>query len=81
MSLGERCRECGMAIPADSPGGFCGQCMLGLGLNAEEVGPAPMTEAPAPPLPTDKMPRSMSTPSMTEQAMPAPGDAKMPRSM
>src|SRR5262245_16449292 len=33
MSSGDRCRECGMAIPADSPGGFCAKCLLGLGLN------------------------------------------------
>src|SRR5215831_18665302 len=26
------CKECGAAIPADSPGGFCAQCLLGLGL-------------------------------------------------
>src|ERR1051325_9152599 len=32
MGLGERCKECGAAIPADSPGGFCAQCLLGLGL-------------------------------------------------
>jgi WD40 repeat protein/serine/threonine protein kinase len=32
MSSGERCRECDTAIPADSPGGYCGQCLLGLGL-------------------------------------------------
>ena len=32
MSSGQRCRECGTAIPADSPGGFCAQCLLGLGL-------------------------------------------------
>src|SRR5436309_1583554 len=32
MSSGERCEECGTAIPSDSPGGFCAQCLLGLGL-------------------------------------------------
>src|SRR5947207_601550 len=32
MSSGETCRECGTAIPADSPGGFCAQCLLRLGL-------------------------------------------------
>jgi len=26
------CSECGTAIPADSPGGFCSRCLLGLGL-------------------------------------------------
>src|SRR5207249_531139 len=38
MSSVDKCRECGTAIPADSPGGFCAQCLLGLGL--EKV-PAP----------------------------------------
>src|SRR5213594_2858824 len=33
MSAGDKCRECGAAIPADSPGGFCARCLLGLGLN------------------------------------------------
>ena len=32
MSSGDRCKECGTAIPADNPGGFCAQCLLGLGL-------------------------------------------------
>src|SRR5438309_416193 len=32
MSSGETCRECCTAIPADSPGGFCAQCLFGLGL-------------------------------------------------
>src|SRR6266496_3768860 len=32
MSSDSTCRECGTAIPADSPGGFCAQCLLGLGL-------------------------------------------------
>src|SRR5262245_61942729 len=35
MSSGNKCKECGTAIPADSPGGFCAQCLLGLGLKAE----------------------------------------------
>src|SRR6266446_4422673 len=30
---GSTCKECGTAIPADSPGGFCAQCLLGLGLS------------------------------------------------
>src|SRR5438105_213993 len=34
MSSGETCRECGTAIPADSPGGFCAQCLFGLGLES-----------------------------------------------
>src|SRR6187431_388604 len=32
MSSPNTCRECGTAISADSPGGFCAQCLLGLGL-------------------------------------------------
>src|SRR5438045_4760403 len=31
MSSSNACRECGQAIPAYSPGGFCAQCLLGLG--------------------------------------------------
>src|SRR5712671_5046852 len=34
MASGDKCRECGTAIPADSPGGFCAQCLLGLGLES-----------------------------------------------
>ncbi|HXJ74747.1 MAG TPA: hypothetical protein VNM37_17970, partial [Candidatus Dormibacteraeota bacterium] len=36
MASGNQCGECGAAIPADSPGGFCGQCLLSLGLKAAE---------------------------------------------
>src|SRR5436190_16532822 len=36
MSSGDKCRECGTAIPTDSPGGFCAQCLLGLGLEKAE---------------------------------------------
>src|SRR6185503_1488646 len=32
MSSGDKCRECGAIIPPDSPGGYCGQCLLRLGL-------------------------------------------------
>ncbi len=39
MSSGRTCRECGTAIPADSPGGFCAQCLLGLGLTPEDGAP------------------------------------------
>jgi WD40 repeat protein/serine/threonine protein kinase len=35
MSSGILCRDCGKAIPGDSPGGFCAQCLLNLGLRAE----------------------------------------------
>src|SRR6185503_8315268 len=34
MASGDNCRECGAVIPADSPGGFCPQCLLGLGLDS-----------------------------------------------
>jgi len=33
MNPGTVCRECGAPVPADSPGGFCAQCLLGLGLS------------------------------------------------
>src|SRR5205814_8952743 len=47
MSSGSTCRECGTAIPADSPGGFCAQCLLGLGLKeAEEQPESPSKPAP-----------------------------------
>jgi eukaryotic-like serine/threonine-protein kinase len=36
MSSGGQCKECGAVIPSDSPGGYCGQCLLGLGLNTED---------------------------------------------
>src|SRR5436189_121851 len=39
MSSGTTCRECGTAVPADSPGGFCAQCLLGLGLEKPEDQP------------------------------------------
>jgi serine/threonine protein kinase/WD40 repeat protein len=32
MSAGNTCSECGKDIAAESPGGYCAQCMLGLGL-------------------------------------------------
>src|SRR5438445_9793609 len=36
MASGDKCKECGTAIPADSPGGFCAHCLLGLGLEKGE---------------------------------------------
>src|SRR5436309_5469304 len=39
MSSGSTCGECGTTIPADSPGGFCAQCLLGLGLKSAEDQP------------------------------------------
>src|SRR5438876_10387174 len=49
MSSGDKCKECGTAIPADSPGGFCAQCLLGLGLGSNaEGGLARLTQASAP---------------------------------
>ncbi len=32
MSSGDRCKECGALLPAESPGGLCGHCLFGLGL-------------------------------------------------
>ncbi|PYK96137.1 MAG: serine/threonine protein kinase [Verrucomicrobia bacterium] len=49
MSSGSTCRECGTAIPADSPGGFCAQCLLGLGLKEAEEHP----ESPSKPAAQD----------------------------
>src|SRR6516225_11778646 len=34
MSSSNTCIECGKSIPPDSPGGFCGECLLSLGLEA-----------------------------------------------
>ena len=35
MSSGDKCRECGAVIPAGSPGGLCGKCLLELGLGEQ----------------------------------------------
>jgi serine/threonine protein kinase/tetratricopeptide (TPR) repeat protein len=43
MSAGKQCRECGAAIPADSPAGLCGKCLLGLGLAEAQSTPEPGT--------------------------------------
>jgi hypothetical protein len=53
MASGDKCSECGTAIPADSPGGFCAQCLLGLGLEKmpepeEQDFPKPSAEATDP---------------------------------
>src|SRR5213083_1693387 len=49
MSSGDKCKECGTAIPADSPGGFCAQCLLRLGLGSNAEGsPTLWTQAPSP---------------------------------
>src|SRR5437773_11574043 len=61
MSSDNKCKECGTAIPADSPGGFCAQCLLrlGLGSNAER-GREPLTQTPAPT--ADETPTQASCP-------------------
>src|SRR6185436_14784944 len=33
MNPASTCKECGTTIPADSAGGWCPQCLLGLGLD------------------------------------------------
>ena len=38
MSSDAQCSECGAAISAESPGGFCARCLLGLGLCSEVGG-------------------------------------------
>src|SRR5579871_1888020 len=48
MSSTGKCEECGRAIPGDSPGGFCAQCLLGLGLGNAESGSGKEGAAPKP---------------------------------
>src|SRR4030095_3206342 len=36
MSSSATCTECGATIPNGSPGGFCAQCLLGLGLEGTQ---------------------------------------------
>src|SRR6266404_4049645 len=38
MRAGEICKECGVVIPTGSPGGFCAECLLRLGLGAAGQG-------------------------------------------
>src|SRR5437667_218946 len=73
MSSGSTCRECGTAIPADSPGGFCGQCLLGLGLKEAEDQPESAsnpveqdTDAPKSP-PESHRGAASGFPSLTEK--------------
>jgi eukaryotic-like serine/threonine-protein kinase len=40
MPSGDQCSECGTAIPADSPGGYCSQCLLRQGLEPAGERPA-----------------------------------------
>src|SRR5450631_1545125 len=53
-----KCKECGQAIPADSPGGFCAQCLLGLALEKMEEPSAPQPQPeehyPGSPKPPDE---------------------------
>jgi hypothetical protein len=39
MSSGPKCRECGTVIPAGSPAGLCGTCLLSLGLDGAQAVP------------------------------------------
>ena len=48
MSVGEKCNECGAAIPADSPGAFCVACLLKIGLEADDGPPADGIDADVP---------------------------------
>jgi len=41
MTAETTCRECGKLISAESPGGFCAQCLLRLGLEVSSQGPEP----------------------------------------
>src|SRR5262245_53449811 len=54
MSSGSTCRECGAPVPADSPGGFCARCLLGLGLQQAVESPENMTPTFVSPGPTEK---------------------------
>jgi len=54
MDSNGTCRECGTAIPAGSPGGFCAQCLLRLGLETVDRGDEGMVE----PNPPEEQPRS-----------------------
>src|SRR5579864_9484004 len=52
MSFGPKCSECGTVIPAGSPAGFCGKCLLSLGLGGAQAFPhvampPPVWETPA----------------------------------
>src|SRR5207249_10480486 len=59
MSAGNKCRECGRVIPPDSPGGYCAQCLLRLGLETAEARPdepaAGLDPTPGTPLPGTKV--------------------------
>src|SRR6266581_2700115 len=44
MTSGDNCKECGVAVPADSPGRFCAQCLLRLGLEQPEPDQSPDPE-------------------------------------
>src|ERR1043166_7250458 len=46
------CEECGAVIPRDSPSGYCGQCLLSLGLQTAGEEAA----APTPPPPSHQSP-------------------------
>src|SRR6266536_2637592 len=74
MSSGSKCRECGTAIPADNPGGFCARCLLGLGLEKPEDQPEsasnPVEQDPdAPKSPAESLRGAASGfPSLTEKS-------------
>src|SRR6266850_4775641 len=48
MTSGDNCKECGVAVPADSPGRFCAQCLLRLGLEQPEPDQSPDPETDNP---------------------------------
>src|SRR5439155_423405 len=71
MAFGDRCKECGTAIPADSPGGFCAQCLLGLGL---EKAPGPEEHDPNSPKPPAEAADARSGRAVVAPLTEKPGD-------
>ncbi len=45
----DKCSECGALIPAGSPDGLCGKCLLALGLDEEAQNPKPAVHSPESP--------------------------------
>src|SRR5262245_50248416 len=50
MSSSHTCNECGKVIPTESPGGYCSQCLLGLGLESVSELPSAQTAGPCTPV-------------------------------
>src|SRR5215470_6839585 len=48
MSVLKTCSECGQPVPGDSPGGYCAQCLLNLGLDKSAESKAQIAESATP---------------------------------